>query len=173
MLFVIAAIAGSPDDEDETVATERLTTTEEPTTTERSTTTERETTTTDEPTTTEAPTTTTTEEPTTTEPPTTATTEPARETIAQAVDDALGGSNRDVDRLAPVTLVDGHVAIKWAINDNLTEGLVKDGARIDGVDILRALSETGVPYNTVSLEGTFPLVDQLGNSAEERVVLAT
>jgi hypothetical protein len=71
-LFVIAAIAGSPDDEDETVATERSTTTEEPTNTERSTTTERETTTTEAPTTTtEPPTTTeaTTTTPTTAPPP--------------------------------------------------------------------------------------------------------
>lgn len=143
----------------ETTAAEDTTTERQTTSSERSTTTERETTTTEEPTTTEAPTTT--------------TTEPPAETIAQAVDDALGDSNRDVDRLAPITLVDGHVSIRWAINDNLTEGLIKDGARIDAVEILQALHDTGIAYATVTLEGTFPLVDQLGNSSEERVVLVT
>jgi hypothetical protein len=79
-LFVIAAIAGSPDDEDEMVATERSMTSEEPTNTERSTTTERETTTTEAPTTTtEPPTTTeaTTTTPTTAPPPPPTTTAPA------------------------------------------------------------------------------------------------
>jgi hypothetical protein len=54
----------------------------------------------------------------------------------------------------------------------LTEGLTKDGAGLDVVDILHAVADTGVPVKVVNVEGTFPLIDQLGNESEEVVVRA-
>ncbi|MDZ7733974.1 MAG: hypothetical protein U5R31_13700 [Acidimicrobiia bacterium] len=149
MFIALAAILGS-DDEDETAET---TTTAEPTTTtsEPATTTEQSTT-----------------APSTTEPPPS-----LLEVIEEAVGDTLGDSNRDVERFS-VTIdeASGSIVVTWAIDENLTEGLTKDTARREGRDILKAIRDSDAEYEIVTLEGTFSLVDQLGNAEEERVVFA-
>lgn len=123
---------------------------------------------------------------------TTTTVEPATTTIAPATTttatappdpeqelrdellDTLGSSNRDdVERISDVTIgPEGFVLVTWAINEALTEGLTKDNARREATNILQAIREGDVPYTEVTLEGTYALVDQLGNASEERVVLA-
>lgn len=65
------------------------------------------------------------------------------------------------------------IDIQWAINDNLTENMIKTGARIDIADMLQAIDETGVSYELINFEGTFSMVDRLGNAREETVVWAT
>jgi hypothetical protein len=93
--------------------------------------------------------------------------------VTAAVDDALGDSNRDHMPRLTVTANPGlDVIVTWAINENLTEGLTKNNARREAVDILKAVRETATDYTGVRVEGTYPLVDQYGNSSEERVVLA-
>jgi hypothetical protein len=128
----------------------------------------------------------TTEAPATTEPATTATTEkptttakpkpiPSKTILHDAVAEALGESNRNVKRLPGFSADEGsYIIVTWRIDENLTEGLTKDGARIDAVTILKTIK--GVPehdrYKGVFLKGTYPLVDQYGNSKEETVVRA-
>jgi hypothetical protein len=134
--------------------------------------------------TTQAPSTTVEEPATTAEPETTAkptTTAkpkpiPSKTILRNAVVEALGESNRNVKRLPQFGATEGeYIALTWRINENLTEGLTKSGARLDGVNILKAIR--GVPehdrYKGVVLKGTYPLVDQLGNSSEETVIRAT
>ncbi len=65
------------------------------------------------------------------------------------------------------------VIVKWAINENLSEGLTKDGARLDGTKILQAIRDAKPDYDGVFLEGTYPLVDRFGNTSEETVVRAS
>ena len=60
--------------------------------------------------------------------------------------------------------------MRWAINDNLTEGLIQAGAQLDIRNILEALADSAEPYTSVFLRGTFPLVDQFGNESETNVV---
>ena len=84
----------------------------------------------------------------------------------------LGTSNRDVNRLQDLTYEDSTVRVRWAINDNLTQGMLRTGARSDASDILRLIAESGLPYQTVEIQGTFPLVDLLGNSEESVVTQA-
>jgi hypothetical protein len=65
--------------------------------------------------------------------------------------------------------------IKWAIDENLTEGLTKKGAMKDVTDMLevvQGLQKDGMPLKGATFEGTYTLVDQLGNESEDRVVLA-
>ena len=103
-----------------------------------------------------------------------------RQTIGDAVIKALGKSNREVEgafsdshQVQAVVLSDERaVTVQWAINDNLTSGLRKGGARRDVVDILKAVHESGVPYESILVVGTFPLVDLLGNASETPVVRA-
>lgn len=154
VFFLIGALAPAEEEPDGTVAADRR----------RSTTTEEAV----RSTTTEAPTTTTsTEAPTTTVPAT------PEERLNEEALNALGEGNRDVPRVAQVSNVEGTVEIRWAINDNLTEGFTKDGARRDGVDILTAVRASGIDATTVRLVGTFSLQDQFGNVSEDEVVRAT
>ena len=84
----------------------------------------------------------------------------------------LGRSNRDVNRLEGLTYEDSILRVGWAINDNLTQGMFSTGARIDASNILRLIAESGLPYQTVEIQGIFPLVDRLGNSEESVVTQA-
>lgn len=103
-----------------------------------------------------------------------------RQIVVDAVIDVLGKSNRDVEgafsdshRGQAVSLSDdGVITVQWAINDNLSSGFVKRGARNDVLDVLRAVHESGVPYGSILTLGTFSLVDIYGNSSEEVVVRA-
>jgi hypothetical protein len=105
---------------------------------------------------------------------TTATAPPSQaDVVTAAVEDALGDSNRDhIPRFAVTANPGLDVIVTWAINESLTEGLTKNTARREAVDILKAVRETATDYTGVRVEGTYPLVDQYGNSSEERVVLA-
>jgi hypothetical protein len=92
-------------------------------------------------------------------------------TLCEAIQEALGPSNRDVPRLG--TCQEGNeVLVSWAIDENLTEGLTKDSARVEAVDILKAISDWGASYRSIRIEGTYPLVDEFGNATEETVVEA-
>jgi len=61
-----------------------------------------------------------------------------------AIEKQLGSSNReDVKRVGYFSVETGpepQVFVEWAINDNLTEGLVKSGAQMDIADILDNLA---------------------------------
>lgn len=92
------------------------------------------------------------------------------EALRATVADALGNSNRGVERLVRVEDVNGRIEVDWAINDNLTENLVQAGAQLEATNILRAVAESGYDYEFLLLRGTFPLVDQLGNVEESKVV---
>jgi hypothetical protein len=78
----------------------------------------------------------------------------------------LGESNRDVSRISDFSISADLIEIEWAINDNLTEGFIKTGARIDVADMLKVIRESGVPVSTVRLVGTFSMVDSFGNASE-------
>ena len=108
------------------------------------------------------------------EPTATATpTLPPEEALRAAVAAALGKGNREAPRVKGVVLLDnGAVEIGWSINDNLTKGFVKGGARADVLDILRAVRDTGLPVTAVDLTGTFSLADVYGNVNESIVVRA-
>jgi len=161
LVLIAAGLLGDPPQDTQTAATAAPTTipatTVAPTTTEPATTAE--------PVTTAKPTTTAAPKPI-----------PSKTILRAAVVKALGESNRDVKRLPGFTANEGeYIVLTWRINENLTEGLTKDSARLDAVNILKAIK--GVPehdrYQGVSLKGTYSLVDQYGNSSEDTVVRAT
>jgi len=105
----------------------------------------------------------------------TMTPEPYR-VIPDAIRKSLSTSNRKgVTRVhIEVTASEPYIVIiTWAINDNLTEGLIKGSAKRDIVLMLKALDETRIPFNKVNLIGTFSLVDTYGNAHETTVVKAT
>lgn len=88
---------------------------------------------------------------------------------------ALGPGNRDVPRLGEVTFDDqpGEVWVRWAIDDNLTEGMIKGSAKHDAAKILRALATSGLDYQTIVMNGSFPMGDAYGKVTEDNVVNLT
>ena len=98
------------------------------------------------------------------------TTPTLEETIQQIVLDELGNSNRDVDRIAETSLLGQRIYVRWAINDNFTEGLIKGGARLDIYDVAQGLSEAGLGDFDLFMRGSFPLRDIYGDVSEETVV---
>lgn len=92
------------------------------------------------------------------------------ESLLVTVTDALSRSNRNIQRVAELTIEDETVFIQWAINDNLTEGMIKTGAKIDVADILETVAKSGIQYQKVELIGTFSMVDKFGNASEDPVI---
>jgi len=176
VLGVVGAIVGPPDDTGlsapATTAEPAPTVTDAPATTVQATTTIA-------PVTTAAPTTTapaTTLQGTTTAAPTTAKPQPIP--LRQVVGNALGSSNRGKNpRPDQWDAPFGHtIILRWAIDDNLTEGLVKSGARLEVVKILKAIRShpdwTTKKYPGVTMSGTFTLVNDLGEESEDVVIRA-
>jgi len=95
----------------------------------------------------------------------------------QALNEIAGRSNRDLKRITAVTWSqgDGILDIQWTINDNLTGNLIMAGAQTDVTDMLEFIATNGAPYpyQEITFDGTFSLVDQFGNVSEERVILAS
>lgn len=84
----------------------------------------------------------------------------------------LGKSNRDSVKRVEVKSADPEVVVKWAINENVTDGLTKNQARRETVQILKVIRDfKRVDWTNVTLVGTYSLVDKLGNASEDRVFL--
>jgi len=101
----------------------------------------------------------------------------AEEKVCGLITEKLGSINRKgVARVEECKIVPGskpEVFVRWAINDNLTGGLIRTGMYMDIVDILKAVRNANIQYSTVQVRGTFPLVDVYGNVSEATVVRAT
>ncbi len=61
----------------------------------------------------------------------------------------------------------GVIFVKFAINDNFTEAMILGGAELDHVDMLQAITESGIDYSKIRIIGTFALVDIYWNVSEE------
>ena len=65
------------------------------------------------------------------------------------------------------------VTAAFSIHDNLTEGLIKDGARFDTIDILKYAKATYPNAAAVNVQGKFPMKDQYGNTTTDTVINLT
>ncbi|OBH60829.1 DUF2510 domain-containing protein [Mycobacterium sp. E2479] len=61
----------------------------------------------------------------------------------------------------------GVVEARFAIRDNYTEQLIKDGARSDTIDILKYAKTTYPDASAVNVQGTFPMTDPYGNTSTQ------
>lgn len=94
---------------------------------------------------------------------------PPQEAFRAALSTALGDSNRDLDRIVKLEFGETLV-IDFTINENLTEDLIRYGAKMDFVTILKLLSVTEIPFTSASISGSYSLVDLYGNASETMVV---
>ncbi|MFC1936362.1 hypothetical protein ACFLYP_01705 [Chloroflexota bacterium] len=84
----------------------------------------------------------------------------------------LGPSDREVPRLGgfeynPTT---SFIAVSFAITDNLTVDQIKQGMKSDVADIMELVALSGLEFEELYIEGTFPMQDQDGNIAEDEVL---
>lgn len=97
--------------------------------------------------------------------------------LESLVVDVLGSSNRDVPRLSGFIwdAESSEIVVTVAGQDNFTDEMITRGIQMDIVDILRVIytSNTPIPYNSIAVVATFPLVDTYGNTKEANVVIAT
>lgn len=97
----------------------------------------------------------------------------AEQKADEAIREALGNGNRDgVDRVKSVTIDSKELNVYWALNDNLTENMIKRGVTSDLADILKAVRDSGVKVTSVNAFGSFSMQDKLGNAEEDVVVKA-
>lgn len=59
------------------------------------------------------------------------------------------------------------VNAKFAIRDNYTEQMIRDGARTDTIDILKYARATYPDASAVNVQGTFPMTDPYGNTSTQ------
>lgn len=59
------------------------------------------------------------------------------------------------------------VNARFAIRDNYTEQLIRDGARLDTIDILKYARATYPDASAVNVQGTFPMTDPYGNTSTQ------
>jgi len=85
----------------------------------------------------------------------------------------LGKSNRKMDRITHFQVDGQDVVVHFTINDNLTVNMTKGGAKNSAESILKAVQNSGYDYSTITMLGTYPLQDKLGNSTETGVLQAT
>ena len=93
--------------------------------------------------------------------------------LRQAIDDALGESNRDLGRklnLYDVRADEGSLSVGWAADDNFSTDLIVSGMKLDTVEVLKAIDASGIPYEWVFIGSTFAMQDQFGNPDEMEVL---
>jgi hypothetical protein len=92
-----------------------------------------------------------------------------REEVRQILEDTLGTSNRDVEKIQDMQLKGDWVHITWAIDDNWNANMIRKSALMDVTNVAKALCEAGY-CDGLTMHGTFALQDAYGNTSEEMVV---
>jgi hypothetical protein len=95
------------------------------------------------------------------------------ESLERRLLQAIGESNRDSDERVSVEIDRFDIVIlhiEWDINDNLTENMITQGAKLDIKEMLQALVQGNVEFGLVNFTGSFPMVDNFGNASEMDVV---
>jgi hypothetical protein len=65
------------------------------------------------------------------------------------------------------------VTAVFNIHDNFTNGMIKDGARFDTIDILKYAKATYPDAASVNVQGKFPMKDAYGNTTTDTVINLT
>ena len=94
------------------------------------------------------------------------------EILKSKVQEALGKSNRGVERVPKFYVFNQIVYCVVAFNQNLTTGWTKESAQWDIADVLKEIRSSGYRYSKIEVTGTHSLTDKFGNESEEEVVRA-
>lgn len=96
------------------------------------------------------------------------------DSLQTAILEAIGEkNNRDLDKLTTLEVTQFEppiINIWFALDDNFSSNLIRVGALMDIENMLKAIDDSGMEYESVSIIGTFALSDQFGNSSESPVI---
>ena len=99
------------------------------------------------------------------------------EALRQLLEQELGKSNRELDRISSFAWYEntGLISITFTANDNLTEGYIKSGLQLDVAKLLQTVAESNtiLNYRSIYIVATFSMVDVYGNTEESQVLRAT
>jgi hypothetical protein len=106
-----------------------------------------------------------------------ATAKPPVVSMREAMSDELGSSNRDQGSRPSQWSTNGRqIVVTWPINDNLTDGMIKDGARLDTFKILKTIRNhpdwQKRKYVDVVVRGTYSMQNTYGEVREAEVIEA-
>jgi hypothetical protein len=73
-------------------------------------------------------------------------------------------------KVTAIQTVGQSVQVAFTIQDNLTANLVRDGAKLDVLDILKAVQASGYSYDEIAIRATTSLTDVYGNTREGEVL---
>ena len=92
--------------------------------------------------------------------------EPEPDTPEQQIESATGAENVKVNHEPGSDAL----FIEFNIRDNFSKGLVASGAQRDTMELLEAVEDSGIEYDTVFIQGDFPMGDEYGN-VEDTMIL--
>lgn len=95
--------------------------------------------------------------------------------MTAAIRDTLGTCNREgLEKVFDIDFVNAgygySIDIHFSIDDNLSEGWIVDGARMDIRDTMEALYTCGMDIQWVDMYGSFSMMDSYGNAKEMEVM---
>lgn len=93
--------------------------------------------------------------------------------LETALKDSLGESNRNRDDRVIVLIEDSTIYVTFRVQDNFSTEWIRDGMGSDTLKILYVVRNSGLEYDELVVEGTFPLIDAYGNTEESTVLVAT
>ena len=93
--------------------------------------------------------------------------------LESALKDELGESNRNISDRVVVLIENSTIYVTFRIQDNFSNKWIRDGMGEDTLQILYVVRNSGLSYDELVVEGTFPLVDSYGNTEESTVLVAT
>jgi hypothetical protein len=95
--------------------------------------------------------------------------------IESSIRKELGSSNREkIDKVKNISISESTsgdyvIAIDFAIDDNLTESLIKGGAKMDVYDVMKTLYAK-YTIESIDMFGSFSMRDKYGNISEDVVL---
>ncbi len=93
--------------------------------------------------------------------------------LETALKDRLGESNRNRDDRVIVLIEGSTIYVTFRIQDNFSNEWIREGMGSDTLEILYVVRNSGLEYDELVVEGTFPLIDAYGNTEESTVLVAT
>ena len=97
--------------------------------------------------------------------------------IRSLIIEELDWCNREgVEKVSKIDIVNAgygyNVDVHFAIDDNLSESWIIDGAWMDIRDTMETLYTSGIDIQWVDMHGSFSMVDRYGNAEEMEVIHA-
>ena len=97
----------------------------------------------------------------------------SKNSLRAEIEQVLGQNNRGLPVLTEFDVGEldgGALYITWPLDDNTSSSLIKQGAKTDTANILKAITQNNINYQYAVLSGTFPIKDEEGIFNEETVI---